>query len=161
MRSVTGAGVYWMATLAMASLTGEALAGQAVCYVLPDGNQSFINVFSVGEVRASLLSERSFQDLNGEEWVALDGRLLPVETGLTELVELERGDFGIEIPDARGRVLRMAGNQTSGNVLGDQGEDVESVLRVGQQGSDSEARLGSIAVNFFVKVCDCRTARCR
>ena len=146
----------------MATLTGEAFAGQAVCYVLPDGNQSFINVFSVGEIRASLLSEGLFQDLNGEEWVAMDGRFLPVETGLTELVELERGDFGIEIPDARGRVLRMASNQAaSGNAPGEQGEDVEGVLRVGQPGSDSEARSGSIAVNFFVKVCDCRTARCR
>ncbi|MBF0206654.1 MAG: hypothetical protein HQK53_07170 [Oligoflexia bacterium] len=64
--------------------------------------QKNLNKGIVGEVRASLLSLQAFQNLNGNDWVLMDGQTaLPVDNPLRQLTGLT------QVPDARGRFLRM------------------------------------------------------
>ena len=149
-------GVFCGCTLVVGSMSARVHAGQAVCYAIP-GSGEFVNVFSVGEVRASLLSEENFQELNGAEWVLMDGRSLPVGTALTERVDMDAGDYGFVIPDGRGALLRMAGVERVGEVVTGDG------ARDSAEGGAGDVERGtrSIAVNFFVKICECRTSSCR
>ena len=92
-------------------------AGQEVCA----GPLSGADVFSVGEVRTSILAEANFQALNGDAWVLMDGRPLLVRTALSPHLS-EESEYGLAIPDARGRFLRMANN----GVCADRRRDADS-----------------------------------
>ena len=79
----------------------------SACFGAVKGNDTF----SVGEVRTAILEEEDFQELNGPEWVLMDGRSVNEKAELTSHIthlKNERGE--ITIPDARGRFLRMANN---------------------------------------------------
>lgn len=91
-----------------ASPTGGGLfvadTGSNVCTAPPNG----MDVFSVGEVRTSILEPTPFQELNGSEWVLMDGRSLSERTDLSR--HLSENERDRTVPDARGRFLRMANN---------------------------------------------------
>ena len=89
-------------------------AGQEVCAGIPSG----VDVFSVGEIRTSILGQTQFQELNGSEWVLMDGRPLLVRTALSPYLT-EMGEHGPMVPDARGRFLRMANNNACADFRGD------------------------------------------
>lgn len=191
------------------------LHAQDVCTGTPSGR----DVFSVGEVRTSILPQTTFRELNGPEWVLMDGRELRVETDLSpHLSPLT------SIPDGRGRFLRMANNRVCGTLEGDEeaykgciaGHDPEGDRVLGHYQADSfaahehgehshgfryvgartsrpdgddddnddtrarehgrtgttdpnrvsrsggdETRPKNIAVNFYMKICSCRTDNCR
>ena len=215
---------------------------QEVCSGIPSGQ----DVFSVGEVRTSILRPQAFQRLNGPEWVLMDGRQLTVQTELsphllpetaehadsTSLVANDNETEDVRpkemIPDARGRFLRMANNGACADLRNDDGEyrrcianhdpdgdrglgepqadvfgqhshaygdvvwsehspqlrcqdcqvDLSAVGRMGSRaGTDydntggqllretqghgrEETRPENIAVNFYVKICNCRTSNC-
>ena len=201
-------------------------AGQEVCA----GPLSGADVFSVGEVRTSILVEANFQALNGAEWVLMDGRPLLVLTALSPHLS-EEGEYGLAIPDARGRFLRMANNGVcadqrlddadSGDAynqcVAERDPDVERVLgsyqgdsvgrhrhnyddlfyseipafrpggvmavsvpagigsgdtdwdgntgygieRTTHAGGSDETRPKNLAVNYYIKICNCRTTNCR
>lgn len=194
--------------------------GQEVCA----GTASRVDVFSVGEVRTSILGQTQFQELNGLEWVLMDGRPLMVRTALSPHLS-ESGEHGPTLPDARGRFLRMVNNNACAEFRGDDeaygqcitdhdpngdrllgtyqadafrghqheyndvyfsenrgdvdisgngGEnnigngspfdhdnDGYSWDRRTENAGSNETRSKNIAVNFYIKVCNCRTANCR
>ena len=213
---------------------------QAVCSAIPSGQ----DVFSVGEVRTSILRPEEFQRLNGPEWVLMDGRQLTMQTELSphllpDAAEPADSTSAVandgetrdvrpkEIPDARGRFLRMANNGACADLRNDDGEyrrcianhdpdgdrslgepqadalgrhghvyddvvwsehscngcdvDLSAVGHVGNRGGGGtdydnsgaqwrretqdtggeETRPENIAVNFYVKICNCRTSNCR
>ena len=216
---------------------------QKACSGIPSGQ----DVFSVGEVRTSILRPGEFERLNGPEWVLMDGRQLTMQTELSphllpDAVEPADSTSAVandgetrdvrpkEIPDARGRFLRMANNGACADLRNDDGAyrrcianhdpdgdrglgepqadalglhshayddvvwsehpaancslcnvDLSAVGHVGNTGpggSDhdnsgaqwrretqdtggEETRPENIAVNFYVKVCNCRTSNCR
>ena len=188
----------------------------SVCFLgTPTGN----DVFTVGEVRTAILDETDFQELNGAEWVLMDGRSLQVITDISPYVAHLKNDRGeVIIPDARGRFLRMANNGAEvdpagdrqlgtlqddaflghshdyndiyfsenahwielqgvtpidilddgwGNNIGttagvDKGDDGVGWDRTTERAGDiAETRPKNIAVNYFVKICRCRTENCR
>ena len=202
-------------------------AQQEVCTGLPSGQ----DVFSVGEVRTSILPPETFQELNGAEWALMDGRPLMVGTALSPHLS-EEGRHGLKIPDARGRFLRMAnngacadlrdnesayngclaghdpdGDRLSGQYQADrfgahghgahrhtyvdrywgeehgywenEGDDDDGGLGIRHSGSNrihenrttvdsgvpssgvNETRPRNIAVNFYIKICNCRTDNCK
>lgn len=186
-------------------------ATQDICVGDPTGR----DVFSVGELRTSILSQTPFQELNGPEWVLADGRPLLVRTSLSPHLTLET-EHGLTIPDIRGRFLRMANNNACASVRGDAveydeclaGHDPDGDRLTGEFQSDSfgehahgyidrymhlhpqrwapppahwsvtednarehsyttaaagdaETRPKNIAVNFYLKICNCRTPHCR
>lgn len=205
-------------------VAAQDVAGQEACV----GNLTESDVFSVGEVRTSILSPADFSELNGPEWVLMDGRPLAVQTALSPHLS-ETDERGLLlIPDARGRFLRMVnnnacallhadaeahracfarhdpdGDRLSGSYQPDAlsihththenadlqlgGMDAVVVrpgnrLEVGyvsgfatdstpdissgpqmQTGStgDRETRPKNIGVNYFVKICLCRSAVCK
>ena len=207
--------------------------GQEVCTGPPNG----ADVFSVGEVRTSILKPVSFQELNGSEWVLMDGRLLSMQTALSSHLS-EQTEYGPRIPDARGRFLRMENNGVCtdlraddaaygrciaghdpdgkrslgtyqadvfrahqhvyndvywseqadfvrtwhgipsgatvvdlhndglGNGLGtasasDKNNDGIGFDRSTHNAGDNENRPKNVAVNFYIKICNCRTGNCR
>ena len=87
---------------------------QDVCVGEPTGD----DVFSVGELRTSILAQTPFQEMNGAEWVLADGRPLLVRTALS-LHLSEETEYGLAIPDIRGRFLRMANNNVCADLRGD------------------------------------------
>ena len=87
---------------------------QDVCVGEPTGR----DVFSVGELRTSILPQTPFQEINGAEWVLADGRPLLVQTALSPHLSQEN-EYGLTIPDIRGRFLRMANNNVCANLRGD------------------------------------------
>ena len=195
-------------------------AGQEVCAGTPSG----IDVFSVGEVRTSILGQTQFQELNGSEWVLMDGRPLLVRTALSPHLT-EEGEHGPTVPDARGRFLRMANNNACADFRADNaaydqcianhdpdgdrllGTYQPDAFRAHQHGyndiyfsenagdvdiggngrsnsigngspfdhdnagyswdrgtenaGSNETRSKNIAVNFYIKICNCRAANCR
>ena len=196
-------------------------AQQEVCADSPSGR----DVFSVGEVRTSILPQQTFQELNGTEWVLMDGRPLMIRSALSPHLT-ERGTYGLQIPDARGRFLRMANNNACADLQDDQNEEAynqclgghdtdgdrltgayqadsfaehghgvhahnfsytgarevkddgdkddneDTRARAhGRQGGTSESQVPvsggketrpkNIAVNFFIKICNCRTEVCK
>ena len=211
--------------LSVSDANAQQTPGQEVCA----GPLSGADVFSVGEIRTSILAEPDFQALNGGEWVLMDGRPLLVRTGLSAHLS-EEGEYGLAIPDARGRFLRMANNDVcaehrlgadSGDAYnqciadrdpdadrglgtyqgdsvgrhehnyddlfyseisgfkpgsasgvpvpggvgsgdtdwdGNVGYGIERTTHVG--GSD-ETRPKNLAVNYYIKICNCRTTNCR
>ncbi|MCY4026290.1 MAG: hypothetical protein OXH75_08255 [Acidobacteria bacterium] len=211
--------------LAPLSIDAQAqqVAGQEVCGRETTG----ADIFSVGEVRTSILSELHFQELNGAEWVLMDGRPLLARTALSPHLS-EEGEYGLVIPDARGRFLRMANNDACISFLGadndeawnlclsERDPDGERVLgtyqsdavgshmhdysdvfhtevrgrrpreahevdtpgRIGSAADDydnvgygmerttelsegPETRPKNVAVNYYIKICGCRTANCK
>ena len=213
---------------------------QEACSAIPSGQ----DVFSVGEVRTSILPQLEFQRLNGPEWVLMDGRQLTMETALsphlpnaaenadpTSAVASDGKTRDVrpkEIPDARGRFLRMANNGACADLRSDDeayrrctanhdpdgdrslGAYQPDTFRAHQHGYNdiyfsehgsyvdhavdtlddgennnwgsnqadqdnsgygwdrttaetggSETRSKNIAVNFYVKICNCRTSNCR
>ena len=89
---------------------------QNVCVGEPTGR----DVFSVGELRTSILPQTPFQEMNGAEWVLADGRPLLVQTALSpHLPQEQKNEYGLTIPDIRGRFLRMANNNVCANLRGD------------------------------------------
>ena len=199
---------------------------QEVCVV---GDPTGRDVFSVGELRTSILSQTAFQELNGAEWVLADGRPLLVRTALSphlsQTPREERGsEYGLMIPDVRGRFLRMANNNVCADLRGDEtaydeclaGRDpggdrltgefqpdgfrehahgyvdrtnawpredapdgakmwaafarhwvipdprlAREFARTTERTGGTETRPKNIAVNFYIKICDCRTPHCR
>ncbi len=96
-----------LCVLASESAFAQTAAGTTrVCTLpLPEDFEG-LDVFSVGEVRTSILSEPDFQGLNGREWVLMDGRrVAPSEEIAPYVVHLD-----YTLPDARGRFLRMHHN---------------------------------------------------
>ncbi len=208
--------------------------GQEVCLDSARGG----DVFSVGDVRTSILAETPFQELNGAEWILMDGRTLHVQTALSPHLT-HRDGYGLVVPDARGRFLRMANNNACADLRGDERDRItclaaydtvgdrflgsyqadafgrhahgmhshvygdvyaaESPARIGSSaidirddgrannlgsgssdtdndGSDwdrtsqesavpsvggMETRPKNVAVNFYVKICNCRTPNCK
>ena len=214
---------------------------QEACGGIPTGQ----DVFSVGEVRTSILRPEEFQRLNGPEWVLMDGRQLTVQTELSPHLlpdAAENADSTSasandsetrdvrpkKIPDARGRFLRMANNGACVDLRGDDetyrqctadhdpdgdrslGAYQPDAFRAHQHGYNdiyfsehsslvdgavdvlddgehnnwgsnqadqdnsgygwdrttvetggSETRSKNVAVNFYVKICNCRTSNCR
>ena len=219
---------------------------QEACSGIPSGQ----DVFSVGEVRTSILRPGEFERLNGSEWVLMDGRQLTVQTELSPHLLPDAAEHADstsavandgetrdvrpkEIPDARGRFLRMANNGACADLRGDDGEyrrcishhdpegdrwpgnlqadalgrhnhdyddvvwsslpengcpecdvDLSDVGEVGLYNHDNsrltdhnnsgaqwrretqehgrdETRPRNIAVNFYIKICNCRTSNCR
>ena len=209
-------------TLLPSILYAQQPPGQEVCV----GELLGSDVFSVGEIRTSLISPTPFQDLNGAEWVLMDGRPLLVSTALSPHLS-ERGEHGLTIPDARGRFLRMANNNVcarsqgpdntneclathdpegdrlpgsyQGDALTSHEHDYSDVFytehpqfrpgnahavdppgNVGSSGTDwdqprggygmarttaphgqRETRPKNIAVNYYIKICNCRTPNCK
>ena len=207
---------------AVLDVHAQQMAGQEVC----GGDLTSADIFSVGEVRTSMLSEVHFQELNGAEWVLMDGRPLSVRTALSPHL-LEEGEYGLVIPDARGRFLRMANNGACARFQGSdnaneclanhdpegdrlpgtyQGDtlarhehdysdvfytewpnfrpaDAHEVDTPGDVGSGStdwdqprggwgidrrtkpygqhETRPKNITVNYYIKICNCRTPNCK
>ena len=194
-------------------------AQQEVC----TGPSSGRDVFSVGEVRTSILPQETFQELNGAEWALMDGRPLMVRTALSPYLS-EEGRHGLKIPDARGRFLRMAnngacadlrnneeaynkclaghdpdGDRLSGAYQADifgahdhgrhshayhdeyyptqgrRGQHSDRTMEAGYQNRSrhqtsedgvphsggNETRPRNIAVNFYIKICNCRTDICK
>ena len=220
------AAVSWIVVLSLLGFSVAVHAQQEVCTGPPSGR----DVFSVGEVRASILPPETFQELNGAEWALMDGRPLMVKTALS-LHLSEEGRHGLKIPDARGRFLRMAnngacadlrdnegayneciaghdpaGDRLSGQYQADsfgahshgahkhnyvdrywgegrgywenEGDDDDGgfgVIHDGSRRSDTrpttesgvpssggnETRPRNIAVNFYIKICNCRTDICK
>ena len=198
---------------AHAQATGQETqtTGQEVCAGFALGT----DVFSVGEVRTSILEQAQFQELNGSEWILMDGRPLLVPTELSS--HLLKGEHGPVVPDARGRFLRMANNNACADFRGDdtaygrciadhdpngdrllgtyqadafrahqhdahltfygrigRGCSGCDVGNVAPSGIDSrvaipttgttggnETRSKNVAVNFYIKVCNCRTDNCK
>ena len=225
MRLISTTVVALSITVFLSGGTGDAYAQlQDVCTGTPTG----VDVFSVGEVRTSILAQTPFQEINGSEWVLMDGRPLLVQTALSPHLTEDSQDGPI-IPDARGRFLRMANNSVCAEVrtddaayrectashdpdgdrfLGEYQADATTLTRhshehgdvfwsesnanydiagdghynnigSGQRwdfdnnghdsrrrtsetgGDDGESRPKNIAVNFYIKICDCRTENCR
>ena len=120
---------------------GQPQATQDVCVGPPTGQ----DVFSVGELRASILSQTPFQELNGAEWVLADGRPLLVHTALSPHLSQE-SEYGLVIPDVRGRFLRMANN----NVCADLRDDEEAHGRcIASRDSDGDRLLGTYQADAF------------
>ena len=115
--------------LSVLSLSAEIHAQQEVCTGKPSGR----NVFSVGEVRTSILLPQTFQELNGPEWVLMDGRPLTVRTALYPHLSVESDQISAEderkIPDARGRFLRMANNNVCADLRNDEKAHKECIAR--------------------------------
>jgi hypothetical protein len=106
-------------------------ATQDVCVGEPTGQ----DVFSVGELRTSILPQTPFQEMNGAEWVLADGRPLLVQTALSPHLSQET-EYGLAIPDIRGRFLRMANNNVCADRRGDDeahGRCIESRDRDGDR----------------------------
>ena len=209
---------------AAAEVHSQPKGGQEVCTSQPSGKDTF----SVGEIRTSLLLQEPFQKLNGAEWVLMNGDPLMVQTELSLLLaeegKSEKGKYGLKIPDARGRFLRMANNSACADhrnneeaykecivnhdpdgdrVLGDYQKD-DSLRhahkyndifwsehngkvdiysnRKGDAGTSArmdydnhgfgwdrttegtggnETRPKNIAVNYYIKICNCRTEKCK
>ena len=197
--------------------SAQTAASQDVCVADPTGN----DLFSVGELRTSILSQEAFQDLNGAEWVLADGRRLPGPTALSPHLSKGSGSEGLTIPDVRGRFLRMANNTACAHARPDAVQYAECLTRHDPGGDrltgdfqpdsftehahgyidqflawpnhpssgmwapsaphwpiphfdvlrehsgtsapagDAETRPKNIAVNFFIKICNCRTPTCR
>ena len=192
--------------------TAEQEPGQEIC----TGPVSGSDVFSVGEIRTSILDQTQFQQLNGYEWVLMDGRPLLVRTALSP--HLSSGEYGLTVPDARGRFLRMANNNACADFRG--GDDEAHAQCIARHDPDGERPLGTyqtdafrahqhnahlthygnvprdngpgyigniaptgldsrapipttattgnietrpknVAVNFYIKVCNCRTTNCK
>lgn len=182
------------------------------------------DVFSIGEVRTSLLPQEEFQKQNGAEWVLMNGQPLMVQTALSPHLQPIGRDLAPSIPDARGRFLRMANNKVCTNlrddtkryescialhdtagdrILGsfqrdefgshghgkhrhdlkykgaresrpdgddDDNDDIRARVKDrttkteyagGQNAGGMETRPKNIAVNFYIKICYCRSPRCR
>lgn len=116
-------------------------ATQDVCVGEPTGQ----DVFSVGELRTSILPQRPFQEMNGAEWVLADGRPLLVKTALSPHLSQEN-EYGLTIPDIRGRFLRMANN----NVCADLRGDDEAYGRcIASRDRDGDRRLGEYQADGF------------
>ena len=204
------------------SLLGFSLAVRAQQEVCT-GPLSGRDVFSVGEVRTSILPPETFQELNGAEWALMDGRPLMVRTVLSPHLS-EEGKYGLKIPDARGRFLRMANNGACADLRNNEeaynecltGHDPDGDRLSGQYQVDSfgahdhgehrhpftyigaarvdpdgdeddnederarqhtrdsetdpsrvpesggnETRPKNIAVNFYIKICNCRGDICK
>ena len=187
----------------------------SVCFRhAPTGN----DIFSVGEVRTAILDETDFQELNGAEWILMDGRALQVTTEISPFIRHLKNTRGeVIVPDARGRFLRMANNSEEVDLAGDRqlgtpqedafrehdhryndiyfsenrrwlerqgvtpidilddgwsnnvgttagvdkGDDGVGWDRVTERAGEGETRPANIAVNFFIKICRCRTPQCR
>ena len=186
------------------------------CGAAPPNGQ---DIFTVGEVRTAILDEQTFRELNGHEWVLMDGRSLKgANPDIKPYVAHLRNDRNeVTIPDARGRFLRMANNGASVDPFGEralgsaQGDSVREhdheyndvffsynkdhisqagavkvdILEDGNRNNvgthrawdrdndgigwdrttqvtgDAESRPKNIAVNYFLKICWCRTPACR
>ena len=77
----------------------------------------------VGSIVSSLLSERSFQALMSEDWVAMRGQLLPESSKLCQLFRKEGRDC--RLPDASGKFFRSVGGQAA--PLGEEQADTASL----------------------------------
>lgn len=55
--------------------------------------------FSIGEVRTSILGQTQFRELNGHEWVLMDGRPLLVRSALSPHLS-EKNVYGLTIPES-------------------------------------------------------------
>ena len=64
------------------------------------------DVFSVGEVRTSILQQGEFQERNGREWVLMNGKPIPRMIEIAPYV----AHLDYRLPDAQGRFLRMHHN---------------------------------------------------
>ena len=115
--------------------------GQEVCLDPPRGG----DVFSVGDVRASILSETPFQEVNGAEWVLMDGRPLYVRTRLSPHL-LHKDGYGLVVPDARGRFLRMANNNAC---AGARANEDDSTTCLASHDTDGDRVLGSYQADAF------------
>lgn len=114
---------------------GQPVGGQEVCTRTPAGQ----DVFSIGEVRTSILPLTTFQELNGPEWVLMDGQPLMVQTALSAHLALESNYNRLRIPDARGRFLRMANNNACADLRGNE----EAYGRcIGRHDPDGDRVLG-------------------
>ena len=211
--------VSWVVVLSLLGFSVTVHAQQEVCAGPPSGQ----DVFSVGEVRTSILPQETFQELNGAEWALMDGRPLMVGTALSPHLS-EEGRYGLKIPDARGRFLRMANNGACADLRNNEGAYNECLARhdpdgdrlsgeyqadsfgahdhgehnhsfdymsaddwypdgdiddnedtrareYGRKGTTDNSRVLSsggnetrprnIAVNFYIKICNCRTDNCK
>lgn len=115
--------------------------GQEVCTGPPNGT----DVFSVGEVRTSILEPTPFQEINGSEWVLMDGRLLSMQTALSPHLS-EKTEYGLTIPDARGRFLRMANNDACADLRDD---DAAYGQCIANHDPDGDRRLGTYQPDAF------------
>lgn len=78
------------------------------------GNSGVSNTDTVGDVRISLLTEAQFQNINGTDWVLMDG-----QSSAGSAYETLTGNS--TVPDAVGRFLRMEGGAAAS--LGSQQAD--------------------------------------
>ena len=203
-------------------LHAQEATGQEVCVGDPSGS----DIFSVGEIRTSILPPTDFQELNGTEWVLLDGRPLAVRTALSPHLSARSEHGQLLIPDARGRFLRMVnagvcnhlrhpddpedhayndcmatrdpdGDRLPGNYQADalakHGHGYNDVYwseydggisvprAIGNCGGcgtdrdnrgfgwdrttleigDVETRPRNVSVNYFLKICNCRSSTCK
>lgn len=203
-------------TLLIAATVPIYAESHLTCGVGPPNGQ---DVFTVGEIRTAILDEQTFRELNGHEWVLMDGRSLKgIDADIKPYVAHLRNDRDeVVIPDARGRFLRMENNGASVDPSGDRAlgtAQSDSVREhdheyndvffsynkdhISQRGAvevdilgdgprnnvgthaaldrdndgiswdrtthltgDSESRPKNIAVNYFLKICRCRTPACR
>src|SRR5690606_17065843 len=60
------------------------------------------NSYQIGDVKISMLPEKQFQELHGEEWVLMDGKTVLDKDNLLAKVHSWK-----TVPDARGRFMRM------------------------------------------------------
>ena len=114
---------------------------QDVCVGEPTGE----DVFSVGELRTSILEQAPFQEMNGSEWVLANGRPLLVQTALSPHLSQEN-EYGLTIPDIRGRFLRMANNNVCVNL---RGNDEEYGRCIATRDSDGDRLLGGYQADTF------------
>lgn len=117
--------------------------GKDACAGPPTGR----DVFSIGEVRTSILKPTPFQELNGPEWVLMDGSALLEPTALSpHLPEPEEGSSSRKLPDARGRFLRMVNNDACANFRDDA---EEYCLCIADRDPDDDRLLGSYQADAF------------
>ena len=82
--------------------------------------------------RTTLLSEDQFQELNGEGWVLMDGRDILPDQNYLDVSGM------IELPDARGAFLRMAGGNAA--ALGKRQDDATALNGISRSIADLQRR---------------------
>ena len=98
-----------VALFAPASAASQPRATQDVCVGEPTGR----DVFSVGELRTSILAQMPFQEMNGAEWALADGRPLLVQTALSPHLSEEEFGLTFQIFCGASCVMRHNGAATS------------------------------------------------
>jgi hypothetical protein len=111
--------------------------------ILPLFYSVHIFASSVGDIQTSVLNTKEFQDLNGTEWVLMDGQTeLPANNSL----RLKTG--WTKVPDARGRFFRMkdhgagidlSGDHAIGTLLSDLTSMPKNAFSVGLGGAHSHS----------------------